>query len=78
MRPSFAAVSAANQHEVGRDADALYQLNVCSQHTLNRTPLCKLQQRLHYLLRTNRTLTVLVSLQPVNAHYSSDADARDQ
>jgi len=31
-----------------------------------------------HLLRTNRALTVLVSLQPISMRYSRDADARDQ
>jgi len=31
-----------------------------------------------HMLRTNRALTVLVSLQPVNTKYSCDANARDQ
>jgi len=31
-----------------------------------------------HVLRTNRALTVLVSLQPISTKYSRDADARDR
>jgi len=31
-----------------------------------------------HMLRTNRAITVQVSLQPINAKYSRDAEARDQ
>jgi len=56
-------------------------LKVCLQHmnylnSNSRAPVWT--AALEHVLRTNRTLTVLVSLQPINTKYGRDADARDQ